>query len=77
VCQPCDVILVWIKVYKVRQSLVALVTLRHVVDPPTWCSGINTCVRAAWRPPPLVEKLLSGDTIEMTKGLGECLRGEA
>jgi hypothetical protein len=33
-------------------------------------------VRGTWRPPSLVEKLLSGSGIKVTKGLDECLCGE-
>ena len=38
-----------------------LVTRRHVFDPPSWCGAATTSfVRGTWRPPSLVEKLLSG-----------------
>ena len=49
-----------------------LVTRRHVFDPPAWCGAAMTSfVRRTWRPPSLVEKLLSG-----TRGQGdrECSR---
>ena len=49
-----------------------LVTRLHVNDPLAWCGAVSTSfVRGAWRPPSLVEKLLSG-----TRGQGdrECSR---
>jgi hypothetical protein len=62
VCLPCEVILEWIKLYKVRQKPWVLSGSPAIVfDPPTF-------VRGAWRPPSLVEKLLSGGGIKVTKG---------
>jgi hypothetical protein len=46
-------------------------SLANVFDPPAWCGAAKTLCAGAWRPPPLVEKLLSGDE------LGECLCGRA
>ena len=56
VCLPCEVILEWIKVYKVRRSL-----------GPEWLSESIQPIDLVWRPRPLVEKLLSGGGIKVTK----------
>ena len=48
-----------------------LVTRRHVFDPPAWCGAAMTSfVRGTWRPPSLVEKLLSGTRDQGDRGLG-------
>ena len=48
-----------------------LVTHRHVFDPPAWCGAATTSfVRGTWRPPFLVEKLLSGTRDQDDRGLG-------
>ena len=45
----------------VRRHLGALRLAGNVNDPPTWCGAAWTIfVRGTWRPPSLVEKLLSG-----------------
>ena len=44
----------------VRRPLGALKLTGNVDDPPTWCGAAWTIfVRGTWRPPSLVEKLLS------------------
>jgi hypothetical protein len=35
-------VLEWIKVYMVCQSLVAFVALQQVFDPPAWCGAMLT-----------------------------------
>ena len=40
-------------------------------------SGIDDRVWGTWSPPSLVEKLLSGDGIKVTEGLGVSLSGRA
>ena len=48
-----------------------LVTRWHVFDPPAWCGAATTSfVRGMWRPPSLVEKLLSGTRDQGDRGLG-------
>jgi len=48
-----------------------LVTRRHVFDPPALCGAATTSfVRGTWRPPSLVEKLLSGIRDQGDRGLG-------
>ena len=52
----------------VRRPLGALKLAGNVDDPPIWCGAAWTIfVRGTWRPPSLVEKLLSG-----TRDLSEC-----
>ena len=47
-----------------------LVTRRHVFDTPAWCGAVTTSfVRGTWRPPSLVEKLLSGTKDQGDHGL--------
>jgi hypothetical protein len=38
------------------------------IDPPAWCGVARTLCARRWRPPFLVEKLLSGGDIKVTKG---------
>jgi hypothetical protein len=47
VCVPCEVILKWIKLYKVRRKPWGLSgSLAIVFDPPIWCGVARTlCVR--------------------------------
>jgi hypothetical protein len=55
-------------VYKVRQKPWGLSgSPIIVIDPPAWC-GAARFVRGTWRPPSLVQKLLSGGGIKVTKG---------
>jgi hypothetical protein len=68
-CQPCEVILEWIKLYKVRRKPWGLSgSLAIVFDPPAWCGVVRTLCAGTWRPPSLVEKHLSGGGIKVTKG---------
>ena len=57
----------------VHQSLGALKLAGNVDDPPTWCGAAWTIfVRGTWRPPSLVEKLLSGTR---DQGDHDCVHG--
>jgi hypothetical protein len=43
VCLPCEVILKWIKLYKVRQKPWGLSGSPAIVfDPPAWCEVVRT-----------------------------------
>jgi len=54
-----------------RRPLGALWLIGNVNDPPTWCGAAWTIfVRGKWRPPSLVEKLLSGTRDQGDLGLG-------
>jgi hypothetical protein len=65
-CQPCEVILEWIKLYKVRWKPWGLSgSPAIIVDPPAWYGVMRTL---GGRGDPLVEKLLSGGGIKVTKG---------
>jgi hypothetical protein len=56
-------------VYKVRQKPWGLSGSPAIVfDPPAWCGAASTLCGGTWRPPSLVEKLLSGGDIKVTKG---------
>jgi hypothetical protein len=67
VCLPCEVILEWIKLYKVRRKAWGLSGSPTIVfDPPTWCGVVRTLCVGAWRSPFSVEKLLSGGGIKVT-----------
>jgi hypothetical protein len=44
-----------------------LTSIRHRPSGLVW-SGEDTLCGGTWRPPSLVEKLLSGDSIKVTKG---------
>jgi hypothetical protein len=56
-------------VYKVRRKPWGISgSPAIVIDPPTWCGTTRTLCAGMWRPPFLVEKLLSGDYINVTKG---------
>lgn len=50
---------------------------------PKWLSGKSSTVQLNWcagggvETSPLMERLLSGDVIKVTNGLGEFLRGQA
>jgi hypothetical protein len=59
-----------IKLYKVRRKPWGLSgSPAIVIDPPTWCGAARTLCAGTWRPPSLVEKLLSGGGIKVTKGV--------
>jgi hypothetical protein len=69
VCQPCEVILEWIKLYKVRRKPWGLsVSPANVFDPPVWCGVERTLCAGDVKTPSLVEKLLSGGGIKVNKG---------
>jgi hypothetical protein len=56
-------------VYKVRRKPCGLSgSPAIVIDPPAWCVAARTLCAGAWRSPSLVEKLLSGGGIKVTKG---------
>jgi hypothetical protein len=56
-------------VYKVRRKPWGLSgSPVIVIDPPAWCGVARTLCAGMWRPPSLVEKLLSGGGIKVTKG---------
>jgi hypothetical protein len=56
-------------VYKVRRKPWGLSgSPAIVIDPPTWCGEVRTLCAGDVETPSLVEKLLSGDSIKVTKG---------
>jgi hypothetical protein len=65
------VILEWIKInlYKVRRKPWGLSgSLAIVIDLPAWCGEVRTLCAGDVETPSLVEKLLSGGGIKVTKG---------
>jgi hypothetical protein len=63
------VILEWIKLYKVRWEPWGLSgSPAIVIDPPAWCGVARTLCAGDVKTPSLVEKLLSGGGIKVTKG---------
>jgi hypothetical protein len=56
-------------VYKVRRKPWGLSgSPAIVIDPPTWCGAARTLCAGGVETPSLVEKLLSGGGIKVTKG---------
>ena len=71
-CVPCALVLGENHLVLVEPAILGvLVTRRHVNDPPAWCGVASTSfVRGTWRPPSLVEKLLSRTRDQGDSGLG-------
>jgi hypothetical protein len=68
VCQPCEVILEWIKLYKVRWKPWGLsVSSANVFDPLAWCGVMRAPCAGDVKTPSLVKKLLSGGGIKVNK----------
>jgi hypothetical protein len=68
-CQPYEVILESIKLYKVRWKHWGLSgSPAIVIDSPAWCGAATTLCAGEVETPSLVEKLLSRGGIKVTKG---------